>query len=354
MNKLHGSFRLQSSPGQPQSGRVVSRNILVSNSAKSPLILSRNQQQQQPSVKVVKVYSSLPASSQSQTVSKPLVQIVPSHQQQGTRVGDLSTPKVVSVQSLQQRQLNQGQPVRIETTTPSQQRVTVQNLVLSSGHKVHLQTPVSQSGSPTSFQVRALPIQPSQQQKQQQSTGAVTLQTTPASHNQLPQQINTALRSPALPPTYKPLESLQEVNRQATQASVVSPVSAVIPEVKAPTKQSPTELRNQVTMQDRYRYIAPTPQMLVASMSASSGAAGSVTQPAQTSAVQPTVTVAAQPVAPTANQVLQVSEWFERKGYYMALWGYDTNFIFEYYDISQKRRAQRSLIRLKFQLNLPF
>lgn len=106
--------------------------------------------------------------------------------------------------------------------------------------------------------------------------------------------------------SYKPLESLQEVNRQATQASVVSPVSAVIPEVSPPTKQSPTELRNHVTMQDRYRYIAPSPQTQVASVPVSSAAAGVVAQSVQPPVVKPSVKVGAQSVASTANQILQV------------------------------------------------
>lgn len=288
------SDNLKSSSGQPQT-QVVSGNIRVSNAPKPPLILRRNvnQQHQQASVKVVKVFSSVP-SNQSQTVSKPLVQIVPNPQGQVEQ----QTPKVVSVQSLQQ-QVSQGQ-------STGQQRVAVQNMVLSSGHKVHLTTPISQSSTPTSFQVRALPIQPSQPPKQQQGTGVVTLQTTPVSHNQVPQQSSTPLKSPAISTSYKPLESLQEVNRQATQASVVSPVSAVIPEVNPPTKQSPTELRNHVTMQDRFRYIAPSPQTQVASVPVSSAAAGAVAQPVQTPTVKPTVKIGAQSVASTANQVLQV------------------------------------------------
>ncbi|XP_022781765.1 MORC family CW-type zinc finger protein 3-like [Stylophora pistillata] len=288
------SDNLKSSSGQPHT-QVVSGNIRVSNAPKPPLILRRNvnQQQQQASVKVVKVFSSVP-SNQSQTVSKPLVQIVPNPQGQVEQ----QTPKVVSVQSLQQ-QVSQGQ-------STGQQKVAVQNMVLSSGHKVHLTTPISQSSTPTSFQVRALPIQPSQPPKQQQGTGVVTLQTTPVSHNQVPQQSSTPLKSPAISTSYKPLESLQEVNRQATQASVVSPVSAVIPEVNPPTKQSPTELRNHVTMQDRFRYIAPSPQTQVASVPVSSAAAGAVAQPVQTPTVKPTVKIGAQSVASTANQVLQV------------------------------------------------
>lgn len=288
------SDNLKSSSGQPHT-QVVSGNIRVSNAPKPPLILRRNvnQQQQQASVKVVKVFSSVP-SNQSQTVSKPLVQIVPNPQGQVEQ----QTPKVVSVQSLQQ-QVSQGQ-------STGQQKVAVQNMVLSSGHKVHLTTPISQSSTPTSFQVRALPIQPSQPPKQQQGTCVVTLQTTPASHNQVPQQSSTPLKSPAISTSYKPLESLQEVNRQATQASVVSPVSAVIPEVNPPTKQSPTELRNHVTMQDRFRYIAPSPQTQVASVPVSSAAAGAVAQPVQTPTVKPTVKIGAQSVASTANQVLQV------------------------------------------------
>ena len=300
--------------------QTVTRNIY---SPKVPVVLTQNrnqpqQQQQQQSVKVVKVFSSLPSASQSQTAPKPLVQIVPSPQgqlqQQGNRVMADMSPRVVSVQSLQQGQslqVSQGQQIRTDGNVPSQQKVSVQNLVLSSGHKIHLQTPVTQNltskpnNAPT-YQVRALPLQPSQQQQVQiKTTNAVTLQTTPVSQNQLPQQINTLVRSPAMPSSYKPLESLQEVNRQATQGSVVSPVSAVITEAKEPTKQSPTEIRNQVTVRDRYRYIVPTPQ--TPSMPVTTAAAGPGTQLVQTSPVNPAIPAGVQPVNQAAvNPVLQV------------------------------------------------
>jgi len=297
---------------------MVARNIY---NPKSPVVLTpnRNQpQQQQQSVKVVKVFSPLPSASQSQTAPKPLVQIVPSPQgqQQGTRVvADLS-PRVVSVQSLQQGQslqVNQGQPIRPDGNASSQQKVTVQNLVLSSGHKIHLQTPITQDltskpNNTQTFQVRALPLQPSQQQQQQmqvKNTNAVTLQATPVSQNQLLQQINAPVRSPVMSSSYKPLESLQEVNRQATQGSVVSPVSAVIPEAKEPTKQSPTEIRNQVTVRDRYRYIVPTPQ--TSSTPVTTAAAGPGTQLIQTSPVNPVMPAGVQPVNQAAvNPLLQV------------------------------------------------
>ena len=273
------------------------------------------QQQQQQSVKVVKVFSSLPSTSQSQTAAKPLVQIVPSPQgqlqQQGNRVVADMSPRVVSVQSLQQGQslqVNQAQPIRTDGNAP-QQKVTVQNLVLSSGHKIHLQTPVTQDLTPKpnntpTYQVRALT---KQQQMQIKNTNAVTLQTAPVSQNQLSQQINTHVRSPAMSSSYKPLESLQEVNRQATQGSVVSPVSAVIPESKEPTKQSPTEIRNQVTVRDRFRYIVPTPQ--TSSMPVTTATAGPGTQLVQKSPVNPAISVAVQPVNQAAvNPVLQVLE----------------------------------------------
>lgn len=272
-------------------------------------------------MKVVKVFSSLPSTSQQQSSAKPLVQIVPSpqgnlQQQGGGRVADMSIPKVVSVQSLQQGQaipVNQGQPVRIDGNASSQQKVTVQNLVLSSGHKIHLQTPVTQNLTPkpnnvAPFQVRRVPIQLSQQQQQQMQVQNTVMPQTPVSHNQLSQQISSPIRSsPAMPASYKPLESLQEVNRQTTQGSVVSPVSAVIPETTEAIKKSPTEVRNQVTVRDRFRYIAPSPQTLVSSMPMSAAAASSGTQLVQTSTVKPAMPVAAQPVGQAAvNQVMQV------------------------------------------------
>lgn len=259
------------------------------------------------------MFSALPSTSQSQTGTKQLVQIVPSPQgnlQQQARtssVADMSVPKVVSVQSLQQ-----GQAIPVNQAQP-QQKVTVQNLVLSSGHKIHLQTPVTQNVTPKgssvpTYQVRTVSNQPSQQQQVQVKVAtAVTPQRTPVSHNQLAQQISTPVRSAATPASYRPLESLQEVNRQATQGSVVSPVSAVIPEAREPIKQSPTEIRNQVTVRDRYRYIAPTPQTTVSSMPVSAAAAGSGTQLVQASAVKPAVSVTAQPVGQAAvNSVVQV------------------------------------------------
>lgn len=316
--KLFGVFPLQPTPVRVRTPQAVARNLY---SPKQPVVLTTNgnqQQQQQQSVKVVKVFSTIPSASQSQTATKPLVQIVPSPQgqlqQQGNRVVADMSPRVVSVQSLQQGQslqVNQRQPIRTEGNAPSQQKVTVQNLVLSSGHKIHLQTPVTQdltskpNNAPT-YQVRALPVQPSQQQHQQQqmqmkNTSAVTLQTTTVSQNQLSQQTNTLVRSPAMSSSYKPLESLQEVNRQATHGSVVSPVSAVIPETKEPTKRSPTEIRNQVTVRDRYRYIVPTPQ--TSSMPVTTATAGP-TQLVQTSPVNSAIPVNQTAVSPML-QVLQ-------------------------------------------------
>ena len=188
---------------------------------------------QQPTVKVVKVFSSVPAQSHTQAVSgKPLVQIVPNPQGHIARpnhvVADLTTPKVVSVQSLQSASVASG----VTSQTP-QKKVTVQNLVLQSGHKIHLQTPVSQVGSPVSnrspqYQVKSVTVQAAQAPQQIQSAsnaGVASL----ISQNQLPsQQTNSPLKSPSLSTIYKPLESLQEVNRQTTQANVVSPVSAEI------------------------------------------------------------------------------------------------------------------------------
>lgn len=313
--KFFGVFPLQPTPVRVRTPQAVARNLY---SPKPPVVLTTNgnqQQQQQQSVKVVKVFSTLPSASQSQTAAKPLVQIVPSPQgqlqQQGNRVVADMSPRVVSVQSLQQGQslqVNQRQPIRTDGNATSQQKVTVQNLVLSSGHKIHLQTPVTQdvtskpNNAPT-YQVRALPVQPSQQQQQMQikNTSAVTLQTTTVSQNQLSQQTNTLVRSPAMSSSYKPLESLQEVNRQATHGSVVSPVSAVIPETKEPTKQSPTEIRNQVTVRDRYRYIVPTPQ--TSSMPVTTATA-SPTQLVQTSPVNSAIPVNQTAVSPML-QVLQ-------------------------------------------------
>lgn len=314
--KLFGVFPLQPTPVRVRTPQAVARNLY---SPKPPVVLTTNgnqqQQQQQQSVKVVKVFSTLPSASQSQTAAKPLVQIVPSPQgqlqQQGNRVVADMSPRVISVQSLQQGQslqVNQRQPIRTDGNATSQQKVTVQNLVLSSGHKIHLQTPVTQdvtskpNNAPT-YQVRALPVQPSQQQQQMQikNTSAVTLQTTTVSQNQLSQQTNTLVRSPAMSSSYKPLESLQEVNRQATHGSVVSPVSAVIPETKEPTKQSPTEIRNQVTVRDRYRYIVPTPQ--TSSMPVTTATA-SPTQLVQTSPVNSAIPVNQTAVSPML-QVLQ-------------------------------------------------
>ena len=297
---------LQSSSARPNIlSTGVPRNIAVSNTPKSPAILTPRtnlqQQQQQPSVKVVKVFSSLASSSQTQSlVTKPLVQIVPNpqgsiQQQQSGITTDMTTPKVVSVQSLQS-------PANRRVVPLSQQnKVTVQKLVLSSGHKIHLQTPISQNVTPVSnnspqFQVKTVPVQLSQPQPQIRTVTNPVLPATPVSRNQLPQQMSTPLGSPAVSASYKPLESLKEVNRQATQASVVSPVSAVIPEAAASIKKSPTEIRNQVTVSDRYRYIVPQQQTSVSGVPVSSvtAAAQQLVQTSPTSAIP--VAAAAQPV----------------------------------------------------------
>ena len=297
---------LQSSSARPNIlSTTVPRNIAVSNTPKSPAILTPRtnlqQQQQQPSVKVVKVFSSLASSSQTQSlVTKPLVQIVPNpqgsiQQQQSGITTDMTTPKVVSVQSLQS-------PANRRVVPLSQQnKVTVQKLVLSSGHKIHLQTPISQNVTPvsnnsTQFQVKTVPVQLSQPQPQIRTVTNPVLPATPVSRNQLPQQMSTPLGSPAVSASYKPLESLKEVNRQATQASVVSPVSAVIPETTASIKKSPTEIRNQVTVSDRYRYIVPQQQTSVSGVPVSSvtAAAQQLVQTSPTSAIP--VAAAAQPV----------------------------------------------------------
>ena len=310
-------YPLKSTPGRPLSQASPLRTTMVtSQTSNSPAILTPNrtqpqqqqQQQQQPAIKVVKVFSSRPPpSSQAPTTgNKPLVQIVPSPhgnilQQNNT---DTTTPKVVSVQSLQS-------PAAGKTRLDQSGQVTVQKLVLSSGHKIHLQTPISQHVTPVStnspkYQFKTVPIQ---------LTQPVQLPTTPAvsTQNQLPMQhVSTPLTSPAVPSSYKPLESLKEVNRQATQASAVtSPVSAVIPEVTSATRKSPTDIRNQVTVSDRYRYIAPSPQT---SAGAAVAVAGSTTptsvlppqQHVQTSPVKSTAPVTVQSINPAPSQVLQV------------------------------------------------
>ena len=277
---------------------VTSSNAI----ANGPLILPSSNSNQQPTVKVVKVFSSVPAHSNVQAVTgKPLVQIVPNPQGHIARpnhsVADLTTPKVVSVQSLQSASGVSG-----VTSQIPQKKVTVQNLVLQSGHKIHLQTPVSQVGSSVSnrspqYQVKSVTVQSAQAQQQIQpasNAGVASM----ISQNQLPsQQISSPLKSPSLSTIYKPLESLQEVNRQTTQANVVSPVSAVLPEAADAVETSPSEFRNQVTVSDRYRYIVPSPQTTA-----------QVSQLVQTvSAVNSAMASASlQPISPTQSNALQV------------------------------------------------
>ena len=278
------------------------------------------------------MFSSLPPSNQAKTPgTKPLVHIVPSPQesiqQQNNAAIDTTTPKVVSVQSLQTGKLR-----IVPSPSTRQNKVTVQNLVLSSGHKIHLQTPVSQNvtsvpNSSAQYQVKTVSFQPSHPLPQVRTAASAMLPTTPMRQNQLPQQISTPLSSPAMPTSYKPLESLKEVNRQATQAAVVSPVSAVIPEASDSTKKSPTEIRNKVTVSDRYRYIVPSPQTSVSAVpaaaapqlvqtSVSAVPTAAASQLVQTSvsavpaAAAPqlvqSVPVTVQPIAPAAPQALQV------------------------------------------------
>ena len=303
---------LQSSPGTARSQMTpLSHGVTVANTPKTPITVRTNKTQLQPSVKVVKVFSSAPATSQTRgTSAKPLLQIVPNpqgniqQQQQGNLATDLTTPKVVAVQSLKA-------PTRIRIDpSPQQNKVTIQNLVLQSGHKIHLQTPVSQiissvSNNSPQYQVKTISVQQSQPQPQIRSVSGAVGPTTPVTQNKLPQLISTPLRSPALPASYKPLESLKEVNRQATQATVVSPVSAVMPDAADSITTSPTELRNQVTVSDRYRYIAPSPQTSSA-VAASSSVAAAASQPVQTSPAMTAVPVAVQHVTPSQPQVLQV------------------------------------------------
>lgn len=286
-------YILQSTAGVPvPQSSTLTRNAITN----GPLILPSSNSNQQPTVKVVKVFSSLPAHSNVQAVTgKPLVQIVPNPQGHIARpnhsVADLTTPKVVSVQSLQSASGVSG-----VTSQIPQKKVTVQNLVLQSGHKIHLQTPVSQVGSSVSnrspqYQVKSVTVQSAQAQQQIQPASMI-------SQNQLPsQQISSPLKAPSLSTIYKPLESLQEVNRQTTQANVVSPVSAVLPEAADAVETSPSEFRNQVTVSDRYRYIVPSPQTTA-----------QVSQLAQTvSAVNSAMASASlQPISPTQSNALQV------------------------------------------------
>lgn len=309
---------MQASPGTVRSQTTpLSHGVPVATTPKIPFTVRTTKNQLQQSVKVVKVFSSAPVSGQAQGASaKPLLQIMPNpqgsiqQQQQGSVVTDLTTPKVVAVQSLKA-------PARIRIDpSPQQNKVTVQNLVLQSGHKIHLQTPVSQimtsvSNNSPQYQVKTISVQSSQPQPQIRSVIGAVGPTTPVSQNKLPQQISTPLRSPALPPSYKPLESLKEVNRQATQATVVSPVSAVMPEATDSITKSPTELRNQVTVSDRYRYIAPSPQTLSA-VAVSSSTAAAAPQLVQTSPATTAAPVAVQPVTPSHPQVLQVFYYQQR------------------------------------------
>ena len=294
----------------------LSHGVPVATTPKTPITVRTTKNQLQQSVKVVKVFSSAPVSGQAQGASaKPLLQIMPNpqgrnQQQQGSVVTDLTTPKVVAVQSLKV-------PTRIRIDpSPQQNKVTVQNLVLQSGHKIHLQTPVSQimtsvSNNSPQYQVKTISVQSSQPQPQIRSVSGAVGTTTPVAQNRLPQQITSPLRSPALPPSYKPLESLKEVNRQATQATVVSPVSAVMPEATDSITKSPTELRNQVTVSDRYRYIAPSPQTL-SSVAVSSSAAAAAPQLVQTSPATTAAPSAVQPVTPSQPQALQVFYYQQR------------------------------------------
>ena len=297
----------------------LSHGVPVAATPKTPITVGTTKNQLQQSVKVVKVFSTGPVSGQAQGASaKPLLQIMPNpqgrnQQRQASVVTDLTTPKVVAVQSLKV-------PTRIRIDpSPQQNKVTVQNLVLQSGHKIHLQTPVSQvmtsvSNNSPQYQVKTISVQSSQPQPQIRSVSGAVGPTTPVSQNRLPQQISSPLRSPALPPSYKPLESLKEVNRQATQATVVSPVSAVMPEATDSITKSPTELRNQVTVSDRYRYIAPSPQTLSA-VAVSSSAAAAAPQLVQTSPATTAAPAAVQPVTPSQPQALQVFYLFVNKDF---------------------------------------
>ena len=248
---------------------------VVTSTKTSPGILTLSKHQGQQPISAL--------SSQSQAGSKPLVHIVPSlhgtYQQKGA-----TPPKVVTVQSMQQ-----GQTLQVNLPRPMQsfqvkqspvaQAVQIQKLVLASGQKIQLHTPISQQdASPSGKTIQAryignnVPIRPTVQQPQAvqvKVTGAI-LPTTIAGHNQ---KVTSPLSSPVLPSSYKPLESLQEVNRQASQSTVVSPVSAVMSEVDDSTQGSPIELRNQVTVSERYRYIAPSTQQSHASLSVTSPSA---------------------------------------------------------------------------------
>lgn len=283
----------------PQAS-VATRNVAISTNPKAPSSLTSSSNQQQPTVKVVKVFSSLPVGSQVQNVAtKPLVQIVPNPRgnigQPNRVVNDVTTPKVVSVHSLQPA------PVRVgaDPSQTRQNKVTVQNLVLQSGHKIHLQTPVSQfvrsvsNHSPPRYQVKPVTVQSSQPQQLIQSLTSGGVTSTLLSRDQLPaKQISPPLKSPS---SYKPLESLQEVNRQATQSNVVSPVSAVLPDSAEAINTSPKDFRNQVTVSDRYRYIIPSPQ------TSAPGQQLVHTSPVSTATVAATV----QPFTPSQSQTLQ-------------------------------------------------
>lgn len=74
--------------------------------------------------------------------------------------------------------------------------------------------------------------------------------------------VEVAPKAKAASSDYRPLESLMEVNKHAAESSV-SPVSAVIPDNNTSPMTSPTLGRKDVTVNDRFRYIAPSGKMPV-------------------------------------------------------------------------------------------
>lgn len=178
-------------------------------------------------------------------------------------------PKVISVQSL----ANAGQQTAATnmlikaaaTNTPT-------NVAMP---RVSIATPVAAMATPgitivTSKAAMATPGAVIATPGNSMATGVVMAMP----GNSMATQVNNQSNSQQLPLKYQPLESLKKVNKQATE-NTVSPVTAVIEDttpdytISSPKTVQTTSVTNttplghqDVTVNNRYRYIAPTGQPL--------------------------------------------------------------------------------------------
>lgn len=226
------------------------------------------------------------------SASSPIA-TVPSNQKPGIQIVNvMSAPSATVVNGSQVRLMpNQQKPVTVHTPGGVPQLMP-KVVSVQSG-----QSPAIQIQSRQVAQVQALPTRINGQIVQVKtlnpSAGMVSasIQVAAPSAPTAAQSIQVQKVQTGAGTTYQPLESLKEVNRQATRSSV-SPVSALSAFASSDSSVDAEMGRKVVTVNERFRYIAPTSQPLANTTRPQAGGSPTSTQPS----------VQLAPTVPAVNQ----------------------------------------------------